>query len=158
MLVLYADVHVYVVYLPTFNVRMKKERPRLTRSCLSTSNSYPHSLVFYADAHVYIAYLPTFNVQMSQLQLSPMAEMKQALTATGPPLIKRMKTCTFFMHNLHLSLSLILLSRDLLATAGKADVNSDIEDGGEDGEAGIMSPECQDPLLAQTYLGLPILP
>lgn len=31
-------------------------------------------------------------------------------------------------------------------------------DGVEDGEIGVMSPECQDPLLAQTYLGLPVLP
>lgn len=44
------------------------------------------------------------------------------------------------------------------AVAGKSEVNSDVDDGVEDGEIGVMSPECQDPLLAKTYLGLPILP
>lgn len=40
-LVYHADTHVYIVYSPTFNVQMKKERLRLTRSSLSTSNSAP---------------------------------------------------------------------------------------------------------------------
>lgn len=41
--------------------------------------------------------------------------------------------------------------------AGKY-VTSDVDDSVEDGEIGVMSPDCQDPLLAQTYLGLPFLP
>ena len=42
--------------------------------------------------------------------------------------------------------------------AAKVEGTSDIEDDLEDGEIGVMSSECQDPLLAQTYLGLPVLP
>ena len=44
--------------------------------------------------------------------------------------------------------------------AGNLDltVTSDVDVSLEDGEIGVMSPECQDPLLAQTYLGLPSLP
>ena len=34
------------------------------------------------------------------------------------------------------------------------DVYSDIENG----EIGVMTPDCQDPLLAKTYLNLPVLP
>ena len=39
-------------------------------------------------------------------------------------------------------------------TAEKVDVYSDIENG----EIGVMTPDCQDPLLAKTYLNLPVLP
>ena len=56
-------------------------------------------------------------------------------------------------------------------TAAQADITSDVEDsvkdgkdgvedgkdGIEDGEVGVKSPECQDPLLAQTYLSLSVL-
>lgn len=59
---------------------------------------------------------------------------------------------------LYLSLSLLMLSDSALSVAeAKLDVTSNVEDGGEDGETDVMSPECQDPLLAQTYLSLPIL-
>lgn len=43
-------------------------------------------------------------------------------------------------------------------TAGKVEVTSDVEDSGEAGDTDIMSPDCQDPSLARTYLGLPVLP
>lgn len=52
-----------------------------------------------------------------------------------------------------------MLSSSALSVAeAKPDVTSDVEDGGEDGVTDVMSPECQDPLLAQTYLSLPLLP
>lgn len=41
--------------------------------------------------------------------------------------------------------------------AGKDDVISNVDDV-EEGKVAVMSPECQDPLLSQTYLGLPLLP
>ena len=55
----------------------------------------------------------------------------------------------------------LMLFRAPLAPAatGEGEATSDVENGGEDFfETDIMSPECQDPLLAKTYLGLPILP
>lgn len=52
----------------------------------------------------------------------------------------------------------LMLFRAPLAATGKEETTSDVENGGEDCETDIMSPECQDPLLAKTYLGLPILP
>ena len=42
--------------------------------------------------------------------------------------------------------------------ATKAEITSDVENGGEEGGLNIMSAECQDPILAKSYLGLPVLP
>ena len=62
-------------------------------------------------------------------------------------------------YNLCLLLSLLMLSSSALSVAeAKPDVTSDVEDGGEDDVTDVMSPECQDPLLALTYLSLPLLP
>lgn len=52
----------------------------------------------------------------------------------------------------------MLFRAPLVATGKEEEATSDIENGGEDCETDIMSPDWQDPLLAKTYLGLPILP
>lgn len=52
----------------------------------------------------------------------------------------------------------LMLFRGPIVATGKEEATSDVENGGEDCEMDIMSRECQDPLLAKTYLGLPILP
>ena len=57
-----------------------------------------------------------------------------------------------FFYTLYLSLSL-LLSRAPSAATTAGNATSDVEDG----EIEVMSPECQDPVLAQTYLGLPVI-
>lgn len=70
------------------------------------------------------------------------------------------KSCmffTWFLSGFYLTLFLIP-SRETSVTAGEAEKNSDIEEGGETAGTDIMQVECQDPLLACTYLGLPVLP
>ena len=50
---------------------------------------------------------------------------------------------------LYLLLSLLMLSNSPLSVAeAKLDLTSNVEDGREDGEIDVMSPKCQDPLLA----------
>jgi hypothetical protein len=52
----------------------------------------------------------------------------------------------------------LMLFRAPAGATVKEEATSDVENVGEDCETDIMSPECQDPLLAKTYSGLPILP
>ena len=130
----------------------------------------PYSLVYHADTHEY-SILRLANIQYADEKGKARADPQHLESVrlmsdgsncgdeasidgdrTSPHQVS--EDLYVFLHDFYLLLPLTL-SRVTSVAAGKVEITSDVEDGGEDD---IMSPDCQDPSLAQTYLGLPVLP
>ena len=129
------------------NVPITKERPKLNPSFPSTSKTL---MIFR-----YLINKASSELQL-QLSLKEMTATTKTVSMITGPLVKQAWIGMFFLVYLNVSM-FSMLFRALIDAAGKEEATSDIV--GEDyDETAIMSPECQDPLLAKTYLGLPNLP